>query len=161
MENITEYFDTVHASALIPPLDAQRIFNNLANVLLNRIHWNHYCHYFPFMVSSSIQQHLFNRMLVKLFKILWASRQGHVKNTITTSLHNYRPNLNRVTMSHGNRRPYHISTQNRSPPKWFKIKIKVHTIGPNFGSLHTNPIGIFKVIPRLQPVIAQSFPSIP
>ena len=36
MENITEYFDTVHASALILPLDAQRILNNLANILLNK-----------------------------------------------------------------------------------------------------------------------------
>ena len=36
MENILEYFDTVHALALVLPLDAQRILNNLANILLNK-----------------------------------------------------------------------------------------------------------------------------
>ena len=36
MENIAEYFDTVHALALILPLEAQKILNNLANMLLNK-----------------------------------------------------------------------------------------------------------------------------
>ena len=37
MENTIEYFDTVHAPALILTLDAQKILNNLANILLNKI----------------------------------------------------------------------------------------------------------------------------
>ena len=37
MENIIEYFDTVHAPALILTLDAQKILNNSAHILLNRI----------------------------------------------------------------------------------------------------------------------------
>ena len=36
MENIMEYFDTVHAPALIITLDAQKNLNNLANILLNK-----------------------------------------------------------------------------------------------------------------------------
>ena len=36
MENIIEYFDTVNVSALILPLGAQKILNNLANFLLNK-----------------------------------------------------------------------------------------------------------------------------
>ena len=36
MENIAEYFDTVHALALILPLEVQKILNNLANMLLNK-----------------------------------------------------------------------------------------------------------------------------
>ena len=34
MENIIEYFDTVHAPALILTLDAQKILSNLASILL-------------------------------------------------------------------------------------------------------------------------------
>ena len=56
MENTIEYFDTVHAPALILTLDAQKILNNLASILLNRLCWNHYCHYLLFMVSCSMQQ---------------------------------------------------------------------------------------------------------
>ena len=37
MENIIEYFDTVHAPALILTLDAQKILSNLASILLNRL----------------------------------------------------------------------------------------------------------------------------
>ena len=36
MENTIEYFDTLHAPALILTLDAQEILNNLANILLNK-----------------------------------------------------------------------------------------------------------------------------
>ena len=36
MENIIEYFDTVHASDLICILDAQNFLNNVANILLNK-----------------------------------------------------------------------------------------------------------------------------
>ena len=36
MENIIEYFDTVHAPALILTLDSQKFLNNLANILLNK-----------------------------------------------------------------------------------------------------------------------------
>ena len=88
MENIIEYFDTVHAPALILTLDAQENLNNLASILLNRLCWNHYCHYFLFMVSCSMQQ------------LLW--QEGHLHSharwhdslIITVPINSWRKGIN-------------------------------------------------------------------
>ena len=67
-------WDLLHSHLLMQihhpaPLDSKKTLNYLANIILNKICWNHHCHYLPFMVLCSMQQLLFNRMLAKFLSI--------------------------------------------------------------------------------------------